>query len=217
MRRGKGCRRTGPAAPSSNRRRAVAGGSCAGLDQLVFGGDEMQRRIVVPLHHHRRILDDLRGMDGRRDRRFLVDETEFAENALLEIGEAGAFAGSAAAPRHRDAADDAEIELRHFLEADRLAVLQKALRGRGGLEIDALGGELFGIDAQIGKALGQVGHRREQQLAVVERAQPHRDLRRIGIAFHDARALPGVEFAQAAWRPRRRRRNSGCGRRRARR
>jgi hypothetical protein len=50
--------------------------------------------------------------------------------------------------------------------------------------------------SQIGKALGQIGHRREQQLAVVERAQAHRDLRRIGIAFDDARALPFVEFAE---------------------
>ena len=91
--------------------------------------------------------------------------------------------------RHRDAADDAEVELRHVLEADRLAMPQKALRGRGGLEVDAFGGELFRIDAQIRKAFGQIRHRREQQLAVIERAQPHRDLRRIGIALDDARAL----------------------------
>ena len=58
------------------------------------------------------------------------------------------------------------------------------------------GGELVGIDLEIGKALGQVGHRREQQLAVVERPEPHGDLRRVGIAFDDARPLPGVELAQ---------------------
>ena len=142
------------------------------------------------------ILDHLRGMDRGRDRGRSVDEPELAKDALFEIGEARALAGAPAAPRHRDAADDAEVELRHVLEADRLAMLQEALRGGGGLEIDALRGELLRVDAQIGKALGQIGDGREQQLAVVERPQPHRDLRRIGIALDDARPLPGVEFAQ---------------------
>ncbi len=71
------------------------------------------------------LVDDLRGMHGRGDRRRRVDHAELAKNALFEIGEAGALAGAPAAPRHRDAADDAEVELRHVLEADRLAMLQE--------------------------------------------------------------------------------------------
>ena len=165
------------------------------LDQLELGRDEIERRVVA-LHDHRGVLDHLRRMNGRRDRRRRVDQPELAKDALFEIGEAGALAGAPAAAGHRDAADDAEVELRHVLEADRLAVLQEALRGRRGLEIDALGGELVGVDTQIGKALGEIGHGREQELAVVERAEPHRDLRRIGIALDDARAFPGVELAQ---------------------
>ena len=112
-------------------------------------------------------------------------------------GEAGALAGAPAAPRHRDAADDAKIQRGHVLESDRFAMRHEALRRRGGLEIHALGGELVGIDAQIGKALGEIGDRRKQQLAVIKRAKAQRNLRRVGIAFDDARGLPGVEFRQA--------------------
>ncbi len=126
----------------------------------------------------------------------VIDEAELAEDALFQIGETRALARPPAPPCDRDAADDAEIELRHVLEADRFAMLQEALRGGGGFEIDTLGGEPFRVDAQIGKTLGQIGHRREQELAVVERPETHRDLRRIRIALDDARALPFLEFAE---------------------
>ena len=143
-----------------------------------------------------RVVDHLRRMNGRRDRGLRVDQAKLAKDALLEIGEARALARPPAPPRDRDAADDAEIELRHVLEADRLAMLHEALRGGGGFEIDALGGEPLRVDPEIGKALGQIGHRREQKLAVVERPQPDRDLRRVGIALDDAGAFPCVEFAE---------------------
>jgi len=107
------------------------------------------------------------------------------------------FAGAAALAGDRDTADDAEIEQWQILELDLLAMLDIALRGGGKLEADALAGELFRIDAQIGEALGQVRHRRQQQLAFVQRPQTHRNLRRIGIAFDRFGALPGVELRQA--------------------
>jgi len=81
------------------------------------------------------------------------------------------------------------------LKADRLAVLHEPLRGRRRLEIDALRREPVGIDPEIGKALGQIGNRREQELAVVESAQPDGNLRRIGIALDDPCAPPRIEFA----------------------
>ena len=108
-------------------------------------------------------------MGRRRDRGRGIGEAELAKDALFEIGEARALAGAPAAPRDRDAADDAEVELRHVLEANRLAVLHEALRGCGNFEVDALRLEFFRVDAQIGKALGQIGHGREQELAVGQR------------------------------------------------
>ncbi len=167
-----------------------------GLDQLEFGRDIDKRRMSWLSMTTSASSTTCEEWTVVAIGVVVVDEAELAKDPLLEVGEARALAGAPAAPGHRDAADDAEVELRHVLEAHRLAMRHEPLRGRRGLEIDALGGELFGIDAQIGEALGQIGHRREQQLAVVERPQAHRDLRRIGIAFDDPRLLPGVELAQ---------------------
>ena len=195
-RRETGCRRTGPAAPLPNRRRAAA--RCAApVSMSSFSVAMIAQRRIVALHDDRRIFDNLRRMHGGRDRRRLVDKPELAKNALLEIGEAGALAGPSAGARHRDAADDAEIELRHLLEPDRLAVLQKALRGRGGLEVDAFGGELLRIDAQIRKAFCQIGHR--ARIAACPRraraAAPGFAADR-GCTSPRAR-FPGSEFAEA--------------------
>jgi hypothetical protein len=128
-------------------------------------------------------------MNRRRNRRCGADHPELAKEPLFAIRESGALPRSPAAPRDRDAADDAEIELRHVLESERLAMLHEPLRGGGGLEVHALCGQLVGIDAQI-------GNRQEQELAVVERAQADVDLRRIGIALDHASAAPFIEFAQ---------------------
>jgi hypothetical protein len=75
-------------------------------------------------------------------------------------------------------------------------MLDEPLRGGGCLEVHALRRELVGIDAQIGEALGEIRHRREQELAVVKRASADSDLGRIGIAFDNASAPPFVELAQ---------------------
>ena len=95
--------------------------ACLGVDQFQLGRDEIQR-AVVPLHHDPLLRDDLRGMHAGGDRRLVADLAEAAEYALFEVGEAGTLAGAPAPAGHRDAADDAEIEPRHVLEGDRLAV-----------------------------------------------------------------------------------------------
>lgn len=44
----------------------------------------------------------------------------------------------------RDAADDTEIELRHVLESERLAMLHESLRGGGNLEVQPFAASLSG-------------------------------------------------------------------------
>src|ERR1700722_5295461 len=150
----------------------------------------------MAFHDYLRISYDLRRMNCCHDRRRGADEPEFAKHPLFEISESGALARAPTGSRDRDAANDTEIEFGHVLKSDRLPVLHEPLRGGGGLEIHAPGRELVGIDAQVRKALVQIGNRREQELAVVKRAQTNRDLGRIGIALDDACAPPFVKLAE---------------------
>jgi len=60
--------------------------------------------LLVPQNHHdTRVLDELRRVDRRRDRGLRRRFAELAENAVFEVGEAGALAGAPAGPRHGDA------------------------------------------------------------------------------------------------------------------
>src|ERR1700722_6301688 len=164
-------------------------------DQLEFRRDEMQGRVMA-LHDHLRIGDHLRGMDGCRERRRGTDEPEFAKHALFEIRKSGALPRAPARPRDRDAAYDTEIQFGHVLKPDRLPMLHEPLRSGGGLEIHALRRELVGIDTQVRKAFAQIGNRREQELAVVKRAQADGNLWRIGGTLDDASAPPFVKLAE---------------------
>src|SRR3984885_10006795 len=150
----------------------------------------------MAFHDYLRISYDLRRMNCCHYRRRGADEPEFAKHALFEISESGALARAPTGSRDRDAANDTEIEFGHVLKSDRLPLLHEPLRGGGGLKIHTLRSKFVGIDAQIRKIPAQIGNRREQELAVVQRAQADRDLRRIGIALDDASAPPFVKLAE---------------------
>ena len=167
-----------------------------GLDQLEFGRDEVSAESWLSMTTSA-FVDDLRGMNGGRDRGRSRRQGRTREKCPAR--DRRSPAPLPVRPPRRVTATQPTTQKSSFGMSSKphgLAMRHKALRGRRGLEIDALGGELFGVDAQIGEALGQVGNGREQQLAVVERPEPHRDLRRVGIAFDDPRLLPGVEFAE---------------------
>src|SRR5277367_4063474 len=135
-------------------------------------------------------------MDRCREWRRGADEPEFAKDALFVIRKSGALSSAPTGPRNRDAAYDTEIEFGHVLKPDRLPMLHEPLGGGGGLEIHALRRELVGIDTKVRKTFAQIRNRREQELAVVKRAQADRDLWWIGVALDDASAPPFVKLAE---------------------
>ena len=139
------------------------------------------------LHDHAALVHDLARVDRGHDQRVRVDLAEFAEDAEFEVREARALAGAAARAGHRHAADDAERQVRHVLECDRLAMFEEPWLTAASSNETPLRAQPLRVEPDEGNAVVSSGTGRVDGLAVVERAQPHRDLRRVGIAFDDAR------------------------------
>src|SRR5262249_35840529 len=97
--------RVGKLAPHDRGRAAV---SAPRADHALGRDDDVERNVVG--RHRNRLVDDLELVDGRDDRRIVVDQLERAGQRELEIAVASAFSDPGALLVDGDAAGYDEVD-----------------------------------------------------------------------------------------------------------
>ena len=136
-------------------------------------------------------LDLVHGGDGHRMR---ADQPRRRGQRVLQVGEAAALAQPRPVLPHRDAA--------HHDQVDRLKLVQHdPPRGpRRAADRRRLPGRLLqvrGVQGEERLAFGQPGNRHVNDLAVLQRALPHRQLGRVRIGLHRRGGLPRRQPAES--------------------
>ena len=159
--------------------------------------------------HRDAVVDHLQRMHGGDDRRVLAHLAGAPQQRVLEIGRAVAAADARALARHRDRADQHEVDRMQLVRRHRAPVLQRAAQAGRAPRVRA---EPRRVDLEKAALGAQSGHRDVDDLALAERGATQRQLRRGEIELHHLGALPDRQLREQVAPRARRRRSSGCDR-----
>ena len=154
--------------------------------------DQIQRDVVA-VGLDCSLGNDLAVVDGRGNRRRVVDAVEATQDGELQIAEPLALADAGAGGVDGDAPGDDQIDVRHLLGIDGDAVFRGARHRRRVVDV----GDLLGCEAEkrLGLAEPRDGH--VEGFPVAQRPPADRQLRGIGVALERVGVLPRVGVGQS--------------------